>query len=482
MSKLSTSLLLLLTSISVLGASAQQLIHRPESSQSLSESWSWAASQNEEDYWLAYRFNAELDERLTVAISSHDQDFIEWNRMGRGQWYGSWALNSPGWHNSFSLAALISGATSMQQDLPQRKSLLVLARFRAGEAEEFQLVESDRYVDWRNRPIYWLGDVSSEESFRHLINLFNLAIKPEFRRALVRSIGLHNSPDRDALLMALLAEADDIYLQSAILEALAMQESALVEARLIGFAADENAHVLQRRIALSALSRYSSAESETLLLRLAGALNPQQVRLEAMQSLALRPSAAAAEVLRDLVANDSSVTIVERALVALSRQADQFNRIAEAARSHVSADVREQALRLLTAMSAVDAFPVLREIVMTDSNANVREEALEEMDALPADLALPFLFQVTDDPDAYNSDLRAEAVDTLAAFEPALVVDQLNRLAWGDSNEEVRENAVQSLGDLALQSANALLLEIARNHPSSDTRSEAMEVLQDLVF
>ena len=89
---------------------------------------------------------------------------------------------------------------------------------------------------------------------------------------------------------------------------------------------------------------------------------------------------------------------------------------------------------------------------------------------------------VTDAVDAYDIDLRAEAVDTLSSFEPSLVIDQLNRLAWGDSDEEVRENAVQGLGYLETQSANSLLLEIARNHPSSDTRSEAMQVLEDLVF
>ena len=133
-------------------------------------------------------------------------------------------------------------------------------------------------------------------------------------------------------------------------------------------------------------------------------------------------------------------------------------------------------------MDATAAFTVLKTVVETDANADVQEEALEEMDSVPPDLALPFLIAVSDGTSTYAGELRAEAVDTLASFEPSLVIDQLNRLAWGDSDEEVRENAVQGLGDLVSQSANSLLLEIARNHPSNETRREAMEVLEDLVF
>ena len=483
MSKRSLTLLLLMvTSVTALNTPAQQLITRPDSAQSLSESWDWAANQNVEAHWVAYRFTTELDERLTVAISSRDHDFIEWNQVRRNYWFGNWPLNSPGWHNSFSIGALVSGASSMQQDLPQRKSILVLARYRLGEVVEYQAVEAERFVEWQNQPIYWLGDVSGEESFRHLLDLLNSTSQAEFQRALIKSIGLHNSNDRDSYLLALLNDTGEADVQAAILEALAMQESAAVESELLSVAADENAQVLLRRISLSALSRYNSAASEQLLLQLAGSLNPLPVRLEAIQSLALRPSPAAIDMLSGIIADDRNSTIVEQALVGLARQPDQFDTIADAARSHADADVREEALELLTSMNASAAFPVLKEIVMTDSNPYVREEAMEEMDAIPADLALPFLFEVTDAADAYDIDLRAEAVDTLSSFEPSLVIDQLNRLAWGDSDEEVRENAVQGLGYLETQNANSLLLEIARNHPSSDTRSEAMQVLEDLVF
>ena len=75
---------------------AQQLVQKPDSLQSLNEAWSWALNQNTDDYWVAYRFSTELDERLIVGISSRDDDFIEWNRLRNNHWFGNWSLNTPG--------------------------------------------------------------------------------------------------------------------------------------------------------------------------------------------------------------------------------------------------------------------------------------------------------------------------------------------------------------------------------------------------
>lgn len=51
-----------------------------------------------------------------------------------------------------------------------------------------------------------------------------------------------------------------------------------------------------------------------------------------------------------------------------------------------------------------------------------------------------------------------------------------------DSNEGIREEAIESLADLRDSAANLMLLDIARNHPSVHTSKEALDRLQDQLF
>lgn len=199
-----------------------------------------------------------------------------------------------------------------------------------------------------------------------------------------------------------------------------------------------------------------------------------------MESLAL--NADGLEVVADLIADDDNRAVLRAGLRGLSPYHAYFDVIAETAESHRDSKVRETALALAAHMDGEQAFPLLRRIFESDPSSDLREAALQAMDEAPAELAVPFLLSIANGTDRYESDFREEAVDSLSSFDASLVMDDLNRLAWSDSDEDVRENAVRALAELGNASVNGLLLELARNHPSSHTRREAMDELEDLLL
>jgi HEAT repeat protein len=477
--------LLITTLLPLVAASviAQPVIDKPDAQQDLQDAWDWA--QDELDgsgqAWIVFGFTARLDEKLSTNFTSFHQDYIEWNRAGNGRWNGNWYYNnSVGWHNSQSLAALQAGVSSPQEDYLVPRELLFLAHFEDGILREIRLLQADATVDWRNSPIYWLGNYVADESFRHQLQLFGTIEEPRLQRTLIRSLGLHSVADRDRNLLAILNDDSRQSLQYAVLEALAMQESSLVRDTLAAFASDENAELVARRIAISGLSRYQDAETLELLTRLSDPHNPQAVREEAVESLAL--NADGLEVVADLIADDDNRAVLRAGLRGLSRYHAYFDVIAETAESHRDSKVRETALALAARMDGEQAFPLLRRIFESDPSSDLREEALQALDEAPAELAVPFLLSIANGADRYESDFREEAVDSLSSFDASLVMDDLNRLAWSDSDEDVRENAVRALAELGNASVNGLLLELARNHPSSHTRREAMDELEDLLL
>ena len=482
MNKHALCLLGLVLCLGMQTASAQSVTTKPDNIQTLAQAWQWAQTEmlRQDQAWVGYSFASNVDERLRIAFTSRNQDYIEWNRASNQGWGSYWYYNSGnGWQNRQSIAALQAGVQTAQQDYPAAREIMFLMRVANGDVKEIHVVPVDSLVNWRSAPVYWLGEFNSTESSAHLLELLPLYSEQSVQGTLVRALGLHTNSERDRSLLALLD--DDAYsaILPATLEALAMQKSDLVREQLAIVAGDENGDLIARRIVISALSRYGDAATTRLLAELSAVTNPQAIRREAIESLALIPGDISEQVLEEIVVLDDNRVVVVEALRGLARNPAQYPTIAALAESHSDAEVRETALQLAARMDSTQAFSLLQAAFDNDPDADVREQALKSMDTVPAGLAVPFLLEVAENANAYDEDLRAEAVETLAEFSPALVIDDLNRLAWSDGSEDVRENAVQALAELGDATVNGLLLELARNHPSNHTRREAMDELQD---
>ncbi len=474
----------------LLGATtqAQTVTNKPASISSLAQAWEWGLEEvnNQSNAWIAFGYTVELDEKLEVGLSSRHDDFIEWNRPSRGRWGGRWSgewynIDSGGWRNRHSLASLQANVSTPQDDYTVQQRVLFLARYEDNAIAELRVIEEDALINWFDLPVYWLGDVSQQESFTHQQSMLSPLSTDAIQRTIVRSLGLHNIANRDDVIIAIANDESRPALRFAAIESIAFQKSDSVAEYLADIAQDENEVLGARKIAISALSRYNSTSNLRLLSELSNRMNPQGVRQEAIASLSLIPGETSNEVLRELATVDDDRHIVMAALAGLSRRPSEYDTVADVAENHRDEEIRETALELAAYMDGRRAFSLLQRLFERDPSEDVREEALQAMDEVPAELAVPFLLELTGN-ELVEEDYRAEAVDTLAEFDASMVLTDLNRLAWSDSNEEVRENAVRGLADLDDPSIGGLLLEIARNHPSRHTRMEAMDELEDRVL
>ena len=328
-----TSLLLLLLPASPLGA--RNLILPDSSPASLEEGWAWARAQisDRDSGWILWEFTTVLDEK------------VDSQRR-----YGNWHFNHPG----LSLDAMLSGNTRAQQPYARERRVLVMALVERGRLSQIETAHREEPIDWQH-PVYWLGSVSSEQSFRLLRDLLEPSLPRGTAHGLIDALGLHDHPDRTAYLTSLFAAEDWAPHRPQLIASLAQRQSPQVEALLLELSTGSRMPGTVRAVAIAALGRYSS---EAVLAQ----------------------------------------------LLSLSTDESQA--------------------------------PALRE----------------------------------------------QAIETLVWFEAGAVGATLNQLAWFDAHEGVREAAVEALSALALQDRDALLLDIARNHPSADTREEALETLQSLLF
>lgn len=113
-------------------------------------------------------------------------------------------------------------------------------------------------------------------------------------------------------------------------------------------------------------------------------------------------------------------------------------------------------------------------------DTNERRLAIGALRYYGSDASLALLLELT--AAEQHDKLRAEAVESLAWFNPAQVIPTLQQLAWFDDNNKVRDQAIDSLARLHTNDANALILGIARDHPSAATREQAMHQLQKELF
>lgn len=465
-------------------ASAQVLIEYADPAEGLVENWNWAndQAQNQNSVWLGYEVNLRHDEKLEIGLSSRRENYYQWNNRNSWRRFGDWNFDGAGWHNGLSIRALQNGNRSLQQDHEVETTAMVLAKYEQGAFIEFRVIPVNSIVDWRESPIYWLGTVSQDESFRHLIGLRNQELTDRVQRTLIRAIGLHQTADRESYLETVFNDEQTAQMRGAALESLAQHESSRVEDLLREVAEDGNESALIRRIAISALSRYDSQVTQESLMLLAGEFNPRFIRLEAIESISNYQTSDAADLLESFVEQNNQEEVLRVALYGLSRFADRFDSIAGFALEHSNANIREIALELMVAMNSNDAFEMLVQIINNDPSSNVRTEAVEELGGYPAETALAILIELAEGVSDYGIDVRGQAVETLAEFPAALVSERLNLLAWSDNNQQIRDEAIESLADLDDIEANNHLLQIARNHPSARTREEALQELENNVL
>jgi HEAT repeat protein len=174
---------------------------------------------------------------------------------------------------------------------------------------------------------------------------------------------------------------------------------------------------------------------------------------------------------------DRDATIRLRALEALARQevAPSLPALL-AALDDDNREVRQQAIGLVAAAAAEDRAGALRATLpllerLDDGDRGIRLAALRALGRLGDPRALPALLRVASE---QPIDLRAAAVDALAAPTMSAAVPALIALSGRPSSDELARHAQLALGELATPPAIAALVESLRRPPVAEEAKLAL--------
>ncbi|HUP90196.1 MAG TPA: M56 family metallopeptidase, partial [Longimicrobiales bacterium] len=116
----------------------------------------------------------------------------------------------------------------------------------------------------------------------------------------------------------------------------------------------------------------------------------------------------------------------------------------------------------------------------TTSNGDLQEDLIASVGAhTDAIAAVPVLERYATDMKRSN-DVRREAVESLGRFQSQGVLSLLARLARSDREEDIRAEAVETIGNLNVAGASDTLMAFARTLTGERERSESFEALADV--
>jgi HEAT repeat protein len=227
-----------------------------------------------------------------------------------------------------------------------------------------------------------------------------------------------------------------------------------------------------------------------MLIELARTHPSVDVRREAIETLGdAMPEAKAVEMVKEFLA-DRDPQVQEEAVDTIAGIADtsSVETLMQLARSHESTGVRKEAVEALAdrarghdegkaSAEQTKIVELLSTLATADRDIDVQTEAIETLGEIGAAAAIAELRKLAG---THADDrVRVEAIESLGesgapAGETATF---LKGLALAEKSEQVRSEALEALADLHDGAGIAVLIDLAREHPSAATRREALERL-----
>jgi HEAT repeat protein/beta-lactamase regulating signal transducer with metallopeptidase domain len=486
---------------------------RYDGTEPLPRRWDWALGvarqQGFEAYWVGYVVPVPESDGLWQYLDRHVPVQSEDSRLsGHIQFRGPWN-------------DLRFDGTPLSPILGERepRDLAVLLGYvadsRGARLVRVHLSNWVFPVHFGGWPLMWLGQTNDAESVARLRALYAEAPSSRLKEDLIEMVSAH--PDPAAAVPALVdwlesREPDELRAEAAeglggyavpeALEALdrsargdrarsvraesveTMGELGLPEARAALEALIQNEpDVDLQRAAVEALGRLPDAAGLQDLLEIARRHRSAEVRAEAVETLGdLERPDAVLEPLIAIAREDPHPDVQREAVETLSglKHEAAFAALLTLAREHPREEIQVSAVEALNdAADDATAVRALVDLAEKHTRAEVRRAAVEALGSVEAPEAAfgPLERMIWRLPDVQT---QVEAVETVGELELPTVVPLLTDVAQRHPREEVRLEAVGSLGDshdhaAAIES----LRKLAEDHPSQELRVEAVDHLGD---
>jgi beta-lactamase regulating signal transducer with metallopeptidase domain/HEAT repeat protein len=313
-------------------------------------------------------------------------------------------------------------------------------------------------VDTKGLPVYWLGWADTAQSLDRIDRSYRSVSSSELKQDLITAAAVLDA-------------------SSAVVDWL--------ERRIASQDPDEVRGDAAERIAWHPITA-----SVTALDRTARGDRSSRVRQEAAEALGDLAMPEAVPVLialaRTLPDRDARREAVEA--LGARREPAASDALASIARKDPDLDIQREAVETLGDFEDQRGIGALIELARTHPDVEVRRKAVETLgDAMPQERAVPMLKEFLGDRDPR---VQEEALDTIAGIDDASGVETLMELARSHPNTSLRREAVEALADRASeqgagkgnadQAVIELLSTLAATDRETDVQIEAIEALSEI--
>jgi HEAT repeat protein len=438
-------------------------------------------------YWSAYTF----DVRPGVAVDPNVRDF-------------NGSIHTIG-DSSVFVGTTASGITVETRNL----AIFLLRDPAANQITRMEVYNLERKREYSGYPVYWMGRANNEESLNYLRALAAASPLDMLGERAVLGIALHDDARVGGMLKGFIGSspnqqirASSVYWlgqvggEQAFLASLVRNESEDKKLRrsaahAIGQSRDRGAvSTLQglyesvkdlelRRSIISAVgnSIHEPQPAFTFLLAVAKNDADWEARRTAVRRLGNFQQENAVDELMKIYANDPQLDVKRNTLRALAetKSPRAQARVLEVARTDANPELRKQAIRVL-AESGEGAVDELLKLYDSDQSPEVKRAVLQSLSETKSARVEDKLFEVARSNEPM--DVRRQAIRLLGERVSKRSFEFLSQTAQSnDANVEVQVQAVRAISERRAEESVPLLIKIARTHANQQVRKQAIRSL-----
>jgi len=439
-----------------------RLVAVPEPQRSIEDRMAWARAEasraHDRVYWVGWRLDTSPN--------------LKGNILSDNEGISLWLLEQ---HDLFTLGDVLNGGargtwhrkgSSDEEEAPQPAALL--ARMNDGRIDRFRVQSLALPADFAAQPLYWMDGVSEEAAFAWLRGAASGARDQDMRRLYVESVGFMKRSDLAVPYLRGILEGNDTeQVRAGAAEGLGHHPSSEVVRLLTGrIRSDRSMEV--RRASVEALGQMQTPEALEVLLSIARAGESDAVsRRAAYDALGEKVSERAVE--------EKKIPEVSPDEPEEARDAGPPDEASEALPQE-QVDIQRQAIESLGKYPQEQSLPRLRAIAEKSPSGELRAQAVESIGRLGSATALKVIEEIAWR--NRMEDARRAAVEAIGRqMRGDRAMEKLCAIARTHPSPETRRTAVEMIGRLDSPNVESLLLEIARSNGSVDVRRQAVESL-----
>ena len=343
-----------------------------------------------------------------------------------------------------------------------------------------EIYNLERSRDYSGYTVYWLGRATNDESLSFLKSLIDSTRLAEVAERATDAIGLHDDQRVEAMLKELISSSRVEKVRITAVSWLGHFPGQT--GYLSGIIRNDGESVEVRKEAADSLGDSTDANALSALERLYGEVGNREVKREILDAVAdNRDEAAATRFLVKVSETDSDRELRREAIDGLGDSQDPASLKALEkiiSDSNGDADLQREAVDAIGDKGQDVAVPLLMRIAKTHANAEIRREAIDHLGEIPGQLS--FLVEVARN-ESETLDLRREAIDAIGESPDGEAINTLQSLYSAITNREVRREILDAISESPdREAALNFLIKVARGDADPGVRQEALSGLGEM--